>query len=70
MIKQRVAGLQQVCMFIQADNEQGFIQCTIKPSFEADFEKLGFVDNVNDIGKVKPKRKRRSKEEMQRDSEL
>ena len=70
MIRQRVAGLQQVCMFIKADNEQGFIQCTIKPIFQSDFERLGFVDNVSDIEKEKQRRTRRTKEQMKLDSEL
>lgn len=45
--------LQHVCMFMTADNEHGFIQCTIKPRYRDDFEALGFVDHVSRLKKVK-----------------
>lgn len=60
---------QHMCMFLRADNEHGFIQCTIKPQYRKDFEALGFVDHVDDLPQDKPKRKRRTKEEMAQDSE-
>lgn len=60
--------LQHVCMFLKSDNENGFIQCTIKPIHKRAFEALGFVDDVEFLPKDEPKkRKRRSKEEMERD---
>ena len=61
-------SLQHVCMFHRADNEQGFIQCTIKPAQRRDFEALGFVNDVTMLPEDKPKRKRRTKEEMSADS--
>ena len=49
-------------MFKYADNEQGFIQCTIKGIYRSDFFELGFVDSVDLIKKPsskKPKKKER-----------
>ena len=59
---------QHVCMFIRADNEHGFIQCTIKPAYRRAFEDLGFVNDVSMLPD-KPKRKRRTKEEMAADGD-
>lgn len=36
-------------MFMKASNEQGFIQCTIKPEQQTYFEDLGFVDSLDKI---------------------
>jgi hypothetical protein len=40
-------------MLRYADNEQGFIHCTIKAEFKADFIKLGFVDHIDKVKKPK-----------------
>ena len=45
--------LQHICMFKPADNENGFIQCTIKPKYRDDFEELGFVDHVSRLKKAR-----------------
>lgn len=47
---------QHLCMFIRSDNEQGFVQCTIKPEHKKAFFDLGFVDNIEYL--PAPKRKR------------
>lgn len=41
------------CMMKYADNEQGYVQCTIKAEFKAEFIKLGFVDHIDKVRKPK-----------------
>ena len=48
--------LQHLCMFLKANNEHGFIQCTIKPQYKKDMERLGWVDHIDDLPKDKPKK--------------
>ena len=48
-------------MFHRADNEHGFIQCTIKPEQKKEFEKLGFVEDIMYLPEKKTK-KRKNKE--------
>ena len=54
------------CMFKYADNDLGYIQCTIKREFKADFIKLGFVDHIDKLARTKKTRK--EKEPVQVDA--
>ena len=61
--------LQHLSMFKYADNDNGFIQCTIKPMYQNDFEALGFVDSVDRLEKpVKKKSKKVKHEDNQGES--
>jgi len=51
-----------LCMFKYSDNDKGYIQCTIANEFIADFESLGFVDNINAIVKPKKQTKKQKKQ--------
>ena len=44
--------LQHLGMLKRADNERGFIQCTIKPEYRKEFEALGFVDHIDLLPKL------------------
>ena len=47
------------CMFRVADNDLGYIQCTIKREFKAEFIKLGFVDHVDKLTRAKKTQKKK-----------
>lgn len=61
--------MQHKTMFFPFDNDNGFIQCVIKPEQWEAFESLGWVDNVERLKPVetkesKKKRKRRESQEL------
>lgn len=43
---------------VSSENEQGYIQCVIKPAHREAFEKLGFRSSIDDARKVKVVKKK------------
>jgi hypothetical protein len=58
------------CMFRRTDNELGYIQCTIKAEFKAEFIKLGFVDHVDKLERKKPKKAKKAEKKEPDNLEL
>ena len=68
MTKEKFEKREVFCMFRHVDTELGYIQCTIKAEFKAEFIKLGFVDHVDKLERIKKTRKKREKFPVQTDA--
>ena len=60
MIKEKFEKREVFCMLKYTNNKQGYIQCTIKAEFKAEFIKLGFVDHIDKVKKPRPQSNKQS----------